>query len=218
MNSYQSIAVCVALLIPGIVSGHAEGHWKQSLERKQDKRVEHHQRKAEQHLTKAREHMREANRSARQEYLHSVRETTYGRVISVQPIYRVRAGSRSGESCVQWSDQYNSNHTAWGPAVVGGVLGGALGYHLGEDHGDPEVATIAGGLLGAAAGHGIGRHVYDSRHIRVAGACRPLDQAQRRAGPVEYLVTYRYNGRIYREHMDYDPGEWVRLNVEASPA
>jgi uncharacterized protein YcfJ len=218
MNRYQFFGVGVALLIPGIVSGHPEGHWQQSLERRQEQRVEHHQRKAEQHFEMAREHMREADRSARQVRRDNVRQIPYGRVISVQPIHPVRAGSRASESCVQWNENYNPRHSAWAPAVVGGVLGGALGYRLGEDHGDPEVATIAGGLLGAAAGHGIGRHVYDSRHIRVAAACRPPGQAQRGTGPVEYLVTYRYNGRIYREHMDYDPGEWVRLNVEASPA
>lgn len=41
---------------------------------------------------------------------------------------------------------------------------------------------------------------------------------QRNSEPVEYQLIYRYNGRIYSEQMDYNPGEWVKLNVEASPA
>jgi uncharacterized protein YcfJ len=102
--------------------------------------------------------------------------------------------------------------------VVGGIIGGAIGYHLGEEHSEQELGTIAGGLMGAAAGHGVSRHVYDARHIRVSGPCTPRHHDRRSSRPVEYQVIYRYNGRTYTEKMDYDPGEWVKLDVEATPA
>jgi uncharacterized protein YcfJ len=35
---------------------------------------------------------------------------------------------------------------------------------------------------------------------------------------VEYQVTYRYNGEVHRTTMDYDPGEWVKLDVDITPA
>ena len=218
MNRYHVIAVSVALLIPGIAAAHSDGHWKHSEHRKYEKKIEHHQRKAEHYYKKAREHMRVARRSAYKVDRIAVRGPIYGRVLSVQPVYAEREGRRGSGSCAQWSENYNSQHMAWGPTIVGGVLGSAIGYHLGEDHGDPEVATIAGGLLGAAAGHGVGKHVYDSRHILVSGGCRPQRLKRHDSRRVAYWVTYRYNGHIYREHMDYDPGEWVRLNDEASPA
>jgi hypothetical protein len=59
------------------------------------------------------------------------------------------------------------------------------------------------------------RHAYRNTH---SGPCGSQGHDRGGSEPVVYLVIYRYNGRVYREHMDYDPGEWVRLNVEASPA
>ncbi len=212
------IAASAALLAPGLASAHHAGHRGEWQARQYEKEYEHHKRRAAHHYDKAHEHTRMARDSARQAHRASLRMENYGQVLSVQPIYADHVDSQARYSCVQWNDDYNPRHVAWGPAAVGGVLGGALGYHLGKDHGDPEVATIAVGLLGAAAGHGIGRHLYDSRQIRVTGGCRPLERHRHPVEPVEYLVTYRYNGRIYRDYMDYDPGEWVRLNVEASPA
>jgi len=212
MTRNYVIAVGVALLLPGIVNAHPGAHWKH------EKKIERHERKAEHHYQKARHHQAKARKSARNARRDYARETYYGRVLSVQPVYEQHHGRHTSHSCVQWSEEYNPGHSTWAPTIVGSVIGGAIGYHLGEDHGDPEVATIAGGLLGAAAGHGIGSQTYKAKHIRVTGACRPYANTRRDTRRVEYLVTYRYNGRIYREHMDYDPGEWVRLNVEASPA
>ncbi|RLQ22487.1 hypothetical protein DWB85_07670 [Seongchinamella sediminis] len=209
MTRNYIIAVGIALLLPGIAQAHAGGH------RDYEKRIEQHERKAEKHYRKARHHAARARAKARQARWESVRASRYGQVLSVQPLYQ--QGRGHSHSCRHWNEDYNPRHGAWVPTVVGGVIGSAIGYHIGEDHGDPEVATVAGGLLGAAAGHTLGRHAYDARHIRVSAACRPVAKGRYRARPLEYLVTYRYNGRIYRQHMDYDPGEWVKLNVGASP-
>ena len=211
MNRNSLIAVLILLLLPSLAHAHAGAHWKY------EKKIERHERKAEQHYRKARQHEARARKSARQARRDYARGKHYARVLSVQPLYERRRGRTESHSCVQWSEQYDARHSAWAPTIVGGVLGSAIGYHLGEDHGDPEVATIAGGLLGAAAGHGLGRHAYEAKHIRVAGPCQPMARGRHESRRVEYLVTYRYNGRIYREHLDYDPGEWVRLNVEVSP-
>jgi uncharacterized protein YcfJ len=44
-----------------------------------------------------------------------------------------------------------------------------------------------------------------------------VQREHRSREPVEYVVTYRYNGQVYRTHMDRHPGEWVELDVNVNP-
>ena len=43
-------------------------------------------------------------------------------------------------------------------------------------------------------------------------------QEETRRQLVEYKVTYRYNGEVHSARMDYDPGEWIKLDVDVTPA
>lgn len=218
MNRFTVILASATLLAPAIAGAHQGKHWSEHHASKFERKSEYHHRKVEYYQNKVLNHVRLAHHNARHARRATKQEAAYGKVLSVQPVY-VNRGYRHGkDSCLQWSDGYDERHRSWGPTVVGGVIGGAIGYHLGEDHNEPELGTIAGGLLGAATGHGVSRHIYESRHIRVSGPCRPQKHNQRSSEQVEYQVIYRYNGRTYNEQMDYDPGEWVKLNVEASPA
>ena len=135
----------------------------------------------------------------------------YGRVLEVEPI--VRRSSRDHNSCVSYVEDYGS-YRSFTPTVLGGIIGSAVGYRLADDHGDPEVATIAAGLLGASLGRDIGRRVHESRRLQVEGPCVAGDYRSARYEPVEYRVTYRYNGRVYQTRMDHDPGDWVALDVK----
>ena len=102
--------------------------------------------------------------------------------------------------------------------VLGAVIGGALGHRIGDAHGDPRLAAVAGGLLGASIGRSIDHNANYNQGLRVAKPCRVRHQQETVRELVEYKVTYRYNGRVHHARMDYDPGEWVKLDVDISPA
>ena len=147
---------------------------------------------------------------------HYAREH-YGRVVNVEPVYRYYQQPVSDHSCVQYDRGragYNS-HTA---TVLGAVIGGALGHRIGDSHGDPKVAAVAGGLLGASIGRDMDRRVSYNRGLRVEGPCRVSHRQETRRQLVEYKVSYRYNGQVHLARMDYDPGEWVNLDVNVKPA
>jgi uncharacterized protein YcfJ len=121
----------------------------------------------------------------------------YGRVISVEPVYRYYREPVNDHNCARYDDRA-PNYTSYTGTVFGAVIGGALGHRIGDAHGDPDAAAVAGGLLGAA--------------------CRVTHRERTRRELVEYQVTYRYNGEVHRTTMDYDPGEWVKLDVDITPA
>lgn len=141
----------------------------------------------------------------------------YARVVSVEPVYRYVREPARDHSCTEYDRSgasYNS-HTA---TVLGAVIGGALGHRIGDSHGDPKVAAVAGGLLGASVGRDIDQRASYARGLRVQGPCTVSSHIESRRELVEYKVAYRYNGQIHYASMDYDPGEWVKLDVSYSPA
>lgn len=149
---------------------------------------------------------------------HRAREAAdYGRVLNVEPVYRYYSQPVTDHSCTRY-DHRAPNYTSYTGTVFGAVVGGALGHRIGDAHGDPDVAAVAGGLLGAAIGRDIDRRAQYYRGMRVDGPCRVSHSERTQRELVEYQVTYRYNGEVHRTTMDYDPGEWVRLNVDITPA
>ena len=77
-----------------------------------------------------------------------------------------------------------------------------------------SVRAIAAGILGASIGRDVGEHLHESRRIVVDGPCGAHRTREARREPVEYVVRYRYNGKLYSTRMDYDPGEWIALDVD----
>ena len=144
-------------------------------------------------------------------------EPVYGRVVSVEPVYRVVPYTERVNSCVSYVEQprrYRS-HTS---TVLGAVIGAAVGHRIGDSHGDATAAAIAGGVLGASLGRDIGNHSWEGRNLVVNGPCRPAERQRTRRELVEYEVRYRYNGQVYSTRMDHDPGEWIALDVDVTPA
>jgi uncharacterized protein YcfJ len=141
----------------------------------------------------------------------------YARVIDVEPVYRYYEEPVSDHSCTTY-DRGRADYTSHTATVLGAVIGGALGHRVGDAHGDPTVAAVAGGLLGASVGRDVGRRVSYNRGLRVEGPCRVQHRQETRRQLVEYKVSYRYNGRVHHARMDYDPGEWVKLDVNVTPA
>ena len=141
----------------------------------------------------------------------------YARVVDVEPVYRYYQQPVSDHSCVQY-DQGRAGYNSHTATVLGAVIGGALGHRIGDTHGDPKVAAVAGGLLGASIGRDVDRRVSYNRGLRVEGPCRVGHRQETRRQLVEYKVSYRYNGQVHLARMDYDPGEWVKLDVNVKPA
>lgn len=177
------------------------------------KKAEHHYQKASKHYRLARRHERQASREIR---AHLTREQ-YGRVIDVEPVYRYYREPVTTRSCLS-HDTGRATYTSYTGTVLGAVIGSALGHRIGDAHGDPTAAAVAGGLLGASVGRDMDRRAAYNRGLQVDGPCRVRQVEQTRRQLVEYKVSYRYNGEVHHARMDYDPGEWVKLDVEATPA
>jgi uncharacterized protein YcfJ len=153
---------------------------------------------------------------------HGDKKGDYGRVTHVEPIYRTYTAPRKSKSCIE-RDYSIPVQTSYSGAILGAVIGGALGHSIGDAHGDPGSAAIAGGLIGASFGRSGDRANSYNRQLRVTGPCRSdrHSRGHRRETVrelVEYKVTYRYNGKTHKARMSHDPGKWVKLNVNVSPA
>ena len=179
-----------------------------------------HHEKARHHYEKASRHYRLAGRherAARREYREYRADRDYARVLDVEPVYRYYKEPVNAHSCVRHEPDRNT-YTSYTGTVLGAVIGSALGHRVGDAHGDPTAAAVAGGLLGASVGRDLDRRARYNRGLRVEGPCRVRQTEATRRQLVEYKVTYRYNGRVHHARMDHDPGEWVKLDVDVTPA
>jgi uncharacterized protein YcfJ len=141
----------------------------------------------------------------------------YGRVVSVEPVYRTVTRPVRVDSCLQ-REPHALQHVSYTGTLLGAVIGGAIGHRIGDAHGDPGAAALAGGLLGASIGRDINRSVNYNRGLTVTGPCRVSRRQETVRELVEYRVRYRYNGQVHRARMDHHPGEWIKLDVDVSPA
>jgi uncharacterized protein YcfJ len=148
---------------------------------------------------------------------HANKKGNYGRVIHVEPVYRTYTTSRKHDSCIE-RDYRVPVQTSYNSTILGAVIGSALGHSIGDAHGDPGAAAIAGGLIGASFGQNVDRRNSYNRQLHVKGPCRSDRRHKTVRELVEYKVTYRYNGKTHKARMDHDPGKWVKLNVNVSPA
>jgi len=153
----------------------------------------------------------------------------YARVVRVDPVI-VHDGSRAAPRCYSRPAQgnyggagdYYGNGTA-APVnapgrslatVIGGVAGAVVGSRFGGGSGQllgTAVGTVAGGLAGQS--------VYDANHPQprdgYVQVCDPVAEERERVDG--YEVTYQYAGRTYHTHSDYNPGDRIRVRVEAAP-
>lgn len=210
---------------------HDKHHGKHAIQaqyERYEKQAKYHQREARQHYKKAIRAERKADRAARlkaerraERYASHYECDRYGsnvaRVVSVKPVYRSYSRPVSDHSCLREQGYRGASVNYTGP-ILGAVIGGALGHRIGDAHGDPQVAAVAGGLLGASIGHTIGRNVAYNRSVTVDGPCRVREHNEQVRELVEYRVGYRYNGEVHYASMDYDPGQWVKLDVNVTPA
>lgn len=136
------------------------------------------------------------------------------RVLSVAP-QTERVNSPLQECHTEYMrDSYNSGSRDVGGAIIGGIAGGLLGSQIGKGNG-----RIAGAAVGAATGAIVGdridnggQHSYSSRPVE---RCTTVDNWQ--TVNRGYLVTYRYNGRIYTTTMPNDPGDTISVRASVAP-
>ena len=164
-----------------------------------------------------RDHGRAQHKRVQHHNSHSREQDRYARVLDVEPVYRYHREPVRDHSCTRY-EPGRSRYNSYTATVLGAVIGGALGHRIGDSHGDPTAAAVAGGLLGASVGRDVGHRVNDNRDLRAEGPCRVKHRQETRRQLVEYKVRYRYNGQVHLARMDYDPGEWVKLDVNVTPA
>ncbi len=151
----------------------------------------------------------------------------YARVLHVEPIVRqvrVDVPRRECWTETRYDQPQRSYSSLAGPTIVGGLIGGAIGHQFGSGRGK-SAATVAGVLIGSALGHDAG-----ARRQAQYGYSQPQPQAyqvercdQRIEQTYEeridgYQVDYEYCGQRYSTRLPYDPGERLRVQVEARPA
>ncbi len=114
---------------------------------------------------------------------------------------RTRSGSRS--------------HT---PTVVGAIIGGVIGNQFGGGSGQ-RAATVAGAALGGSIGRDAARksgHPDEYRKV-IREKCQVQRSYTRESVASGYRVTYQYDCRLYRTHMNEHPGDRIRVRVDVSP-
>jgi uncharacterized protein YcfJ len=90
---------------------------------------------------------------------------------------------------------------------LGAVVGGLLGHEVGGGSGK-VLATVAGAAAGGYAGNKIEEKVqkgdtYTTTEQRCVTAYDSNEE------PNGYEVTYEFNGKRHRVHMDHDPGKII---------
>jgi len=102
--------------------------------------------------------------------------------------------------------------------LIGALVGGAMGNQVGKGDGR-TAATVARAVIGGA----IGAHTdNDENEFRgddgVVRRCRTV-VTKVTYGPSDhdFIVTYRYAGRIYTARTEHNPGRWIPVVVQVRP-
>lgn len=139
----------------------------------------------------------------------------FGRVVRVQP--RIEQVNRPRQECrTEYVQVQQPSQRSAGGSIVGGIVGAIAGNQIGGGHGR-TAATAAGAIAGAVIGDRV-----DNQNVQPGGVteqavkqCRMVDNIEERTNG--YDVSYDYRGRTYNIVMPYDPGQRVRLRVQADP-
>jgi uncharacterized protein YcfJ len=136
------------------------------------------------------------------------RDARYAEVLRVDPLIERVRYTVPVEHC--WNEQRAYRGGSGGGAVVGGVIGAAIGSNIGRGD-DRPVTTIAGAIIGAAIGSQAAR---DDRGVRyeTVRRCETAYEERWDHQVVGYRVSYVYRGRQDVVRLDYDPGDWVRID------
>jgi len=135
-------------------------------------------------------------------------------VISSKPIYETITTTIPEKVCRDRHHEYSyePSYRSKTDPLVGAIIGGVIGNQIGSGNGK-TAATVAGTLLGAS----IGTDHREAKRALAHGRCHTIERTVTREELVGYRVKYRYNGRIYRTRLDYDPGNQMKVVVNLTP-
>ena len=138
-------------------------------------------------------------------------------VLRVDPVYETYESTRPYEECYDAPvDHVDTRGNNAAGTVIGAIVGGALGNQVGKGDGR-KAATVAGALIGGAIGNNSARR--DDRYYRDTDTrCSTVGQRYTERRIAGYDVQYRYRGDVFMSHLDYDPGERMRVRISITPA
>lgn len=139
-------------------------------------------------------------------------------VLRVDPVYDNVDSTRPREECYETGVErrYDTRGNNTAGTVIGAIVGGALGNQVGKGDGR-KAATVAGALIGGAVGNDQARRddrYYPERQTQ----CQTISERYSERRLAGYDVQYRYRGEVYMSHLDYDPGERMRVRISVTPA
>lgn len=139
------------------------------------------------------------------------------RVLKVEPITSmVRIAVPERECYQQAVHRPVYSRRSDGAALVGGLVGGILGHNMGHGR---RGATLAGAIIGSAVGrtmvHNTAAEYEEVSYVERCDVHTHYRNQQRLEG---YEVTYRYRRHIYTTRTNYDPGRFIQVRVDVSPA
>lgn len=137
--------------------------------------------------------------------------TDQAEVISATPL--LRQVLRPGRNCVDLPVAVQRQPSGAG-ALLGAVAGAALGNAVGGGSGR-AAATAIGLVGGAALGNQVELGDADAASTRIERRCTSQGVVEDRV--VGYAVVYEYNGRQFTTRMRDDPGDFVQVQVHATP-
>lgn len=151
----------------------------------------------------------------------------YADVVNVEPIVRYVTVSRPERVCEQVeyrADRRHRRHDSAGGTIAGGLLGGVIGRQFGGGKGR-DAATIAGVLIGSAIGHdaeannsGRDRHRNRDHEVRTRERCETRYERHEEERIDGYRVSYSFQGENFTTRTEYEPGDKIRIAVNARPA
>ena len=141
------------------------------------------------------------------------RYTDNAEVVSVEEVYRDHTIKQPYQDC--YMQTYRQKANGDGSAtneIFGGLIGGALGNQLGKGSGK-KVMTVAGALLGASIANDtergfktVNKQVCETKYTR---------STDKRFS--HYLVSYKYNDKMYSYTTGNRPDTNIRVRVNVVP-
>ncbi len=147
------------------------------------------------------------------------------RVIGSEPIYRTVSYTVPRQQCSLVEEPVRSRphyQSLTGP-ILGAIIGGAIGNAVGHGKTNKKVGTAVGAVLGGTIGRDIQHRRSDRYRPHEARwetreVCETVYETREREEIDGYRVTYRYAGQTYQTRLAHDPGRYLRVRVQVTPA
>ena len=146
-------------------------------------------------------------------------------VLSVDPIVTERLIERPIQHCTEYQPpRYQHRHERRHrekrlmPSLVGGILGGLVGNQFGGGSGK-KILTVVGALAGSSIANDIAADRRERRtYAQPERRCHTTYERESVETVDGYHVVYEYAGQTFSKRVDEEPGETIRVRVQAEIA